>query len=143
MMTLPTFSAYCENTTAANALLFDFNGVLQVWFSYKTPVAYSVMGGPKRVRRNDWGPTTGKHINAIDGGDKSSRISGEDFERGLARLLGHATFGGSDLDAIMSKVLDIAPALSTSQMLAIADAIKPIDDAIASMTDDELRAALT
>ena len=95
-MNLPTFETYCENTTAANALRFNFDGVLQVWFSYKTPVAFSVMHGPIRVRRNEWGPTTGKHLNAIDGGDKSSRMPGPDFESHLKRILDHPRLAGWD-----------------------------------------------
>lgn len=40
------------------------------WFSYRTCVAYR---GPETnfatvVRENDWGPTTGRHLNYIDGG---------------------------------------------------------------------------
>jgi hypothetical protein len=31
------------------------------------------------VRRNDWGPTTGKHLNRIDGGAKASRLEGRAF----------------------------------------------------------------
>jgi|10_taG_2_1085330.scaffolds.fasta_scaffold442107_1 hypothetical protein len=94
-MNLPTFETYCENTTAANALCFNFDGVLQVWFSYKTPVAFSVMDGPLRVRRNVWGPTTGKHLNAIDGGAKSDRIGGDEFERTLAKVLEHPRFAAT------------------------------------------------
>ena len=54
---------------------------LTVWFSYKTPVAFQVDGHSRIVRANDWGSTTGKHINAIDGGDKKSRVSSDEFER--------------------------------------------------------------
>ena len=32
------------------------------------------------VRENNWGPTTGKHLNAIDGGDKKARLSADAFE---------------------------------------------------------------
>ena len=137
-MNLPKFETYCQNTTAGNALRFDFGGVLQVWFSYQTPVAYSVMDGPKRVRRNEWGPTTGKHLNAIDGGDKPSRIDGGQFESSLSKLLEHPTFAGSDINSIMSAVCEIVPDLTTDQMLRIASAIKPIDSAADAMSDDEL-----
>jgi hypothetical protein len=88
-MMLPTWSVYCSNTTSTNALCFDL-GRLTVWFSYKTPVAFRPNVGPRQpllVRENDWGSTTGKHLNAIDGGDKKSRIPGEKFEELLKALL--------------------------------------------------------
>lgn len=91
IMELPTFETYCPNTTAANALRFDF-GPITVWYSYKTPVAFrSNIGAGRLVRENEWGPTTGKHLNAIDGGDKASRIPGSQFEtilRDTLRALG-------------------------------------------------------
>lgn len=83
MKNLPTFSTYCRNTTAANALVFDMGNGLLVYFSYKTPVGFSKFG-TVTVRQNEWGPTTGKHLNAIDNGDKSSRIPGDRFESLLA-----------------------------------------------------------
>ncbi len=70
---------------------------LTVWFSYRTPIAFSAPGFGKTVRENSWGPTTGKHLNAIDGGDKfarSQRISGIAFEVMLAKVL--KSFGLSD-----------------------------------------------
>ncbi len=48
-------------------------GSLVVWFSYKEPVAFKFNGRPRVVRENAWGPTTGKHLNAIDGGSKEAR----------------------------------------------------------------------
>ena len=85
-MNLPTFGTYCDNTTAGNALRFDL-GPVQVWYSYKTPVAFALEGERPTVRRNEWGPTTGKHLNAIDSGDKSSRIDGDTFEALLREAL--------------------------------------------------------
>lgn len=57
---------------APNFLSVQLRG-LRVWFSYKTPVAFCVNGGRRVVRQNDWGPTTGKHLNALDGGSKEAR----------------------------------------------------------------------
>lgn len=93
-MNLPNFSTYCNNTTAANALVFDL-GPITVWYSYKTPVAFRVIGSPTVVRENEWGPTTGKHLNAIDDGDKSSRVSGERFEAELKAALASMEGGAS------------------------------------------------
>lgn len=64
-------------------------GNMTVWYSYRTIVAFQVKGFPRVVRRNDWSTTTGTHLNAIDGGDKKSRISGEVFERMLRDALEH------------------------------------------------------
>lgn len=58
------------------------------WFSYKTCVAFEepdLHGCRRVVRENDWGPTTGKHLNEIDP-DKSLRIPGDEFEDQLAKL---------------------------------------------------------
>jgi len=32
------------------------------------------------VRENQWWPTTGKHLNWIDGGDQKERLSKEEFD---------------------------------------------------------------
>lgn len=84
-MNLPEWSVYCEHTEAVNALRFDL-GSLTVWFSYKTPVAF-LKRGALLVRKNEWGSTTGKHLNAIDRGAKNSRVLGCHFERQLQAAL--------------------------------------------------------
>lgn len=84
MMRLPEISSYTDRPSA-NTLSVDI-GRLTVWFSYKTPVAFR-FGGPVVVRRNEWGPTTGKHLNAIDGGDKAGRLDGETFAAQFAAAL--------------------------------------------------------
>lgn len=44
------------------------------WFSYVTCVAFNKHDGHGPVVRvNEWGPTTGKHLNYIDGGDKAAK----------------------------------------------------------------------
>jgi hypothetical protein len=73
-MSLPT----CEidkNSACVTVLGVD------VYFSYRTPIAFRA-GGGLVVRENAWGPTTGKHLNRIDGGDKeakAARVCGERF----------------------------------------------------------------
>lgn len=87
-MQLPSFSTYCDNTTKGNALVFCVDGV-DIYYSYQTPVAFRTADGVTVVRENAWGPTTGKHLNAIDGGDraaKAARVSGAEFERMLSAL---------------------------------------------------------
>lgn len=62
-------------------------GSLIVNFSYATPISFALCG-VRVTRENDWGPTTGKHLNAVDGGDKSSRLPGDEFEQLLSRVVG-------------------------------------------------------
>jgi len=63
-------------------------GNKRIYFSYKTPIAFYTPSGHECaglvVRQNDWGPTTSKHLNAIDGGNKAARIPGAEFERLLS-----------------------------------------------------------
>ena len=82
-MELPTISNYGEYVSSnygAHTRQVRVGRVV-VWYSYDTPVAFAVGGQPRVVRRNSWGPTTGKHLNWIDGGDKASRVSSDEFER--------------------------------------------------------------
>lgn len=81
-MDLPTWHVYCDHTTGVNALCFNLKG-LRVWFSYKTPVAFQVRDWEPVVCVNCWGPTTGKHLNAIDGGDKETRLAPIPFREEL------------------------------------------------------------
>jgi len=60
-------------------------GGASIWFSYRTPIAFAY-NGETVVRENDWSTTTGRHLNEIDGGDKSSRVSGDEFIRQLSAL---------------------------------------------------------
>jgi hypothetical protein len=47
---------------------------MTVWFSYNTPIAVLDKKENKRyVSINSWGPTTGKHLNCIDGGSLDSK----------------------------------------------------------------------
>jgi len=56
----------------------------RVAFSYRTPVGLNRLDGSGwMVRDNEWGPTTGKHLNYLDGGDKASRVDGATFGAAL------------------------------------------------------------
>lgn len=78
-MQLPSISSYVQ-PAKVNAMRVDLPEVT-VWFSYRTPVAFQARGFERVVRENDWGPTTGKHLNAIDGGNKKSRVNAQEFQR--------------------------------------------------------------
>ena len=85
---LPSIDTYGPSQNQNSLVMTMPNGV-QIWFSYKTPVAYQVPGEALVVRENDWSTTTGKHLNAIDGGSneaKRSRLAGTTFEARLTRL---------------------------------------------------------
>ena len=89
MAQLPSFRSYGEYASqgyGAHCLRFDMPGIT-IWFSYSTPVAFHGPGGKRTVRQNNWGPTTGKHLNWIDGGDKASRLPSDAFEAALAAAL--------------------------------------------------------
>jgi hypothetical protein len=79
-ITLPTISGY-GNYSGSNYgvnCMFVEVGPLEVWYSYRTAIAFRVHGNIV-IRENEWGPTTGKHLNWIDS-DKSVRVSGVDFQ---------------------------------------------------------------
>lgn len=59
-------------------------GRLTIWYSYRTPIAFELGSQVRAVRQNDWGPTTGRHLNAIDGGSKATRLPGDEFQRQLS-----------------------------------------------------------
>lgn len=60
-------------------------GPVTIWFSYETAIAFSY-DGTETVRENDWGPTTGKHLNSVNP-DKSIRVDGPTFRERLALTL--------------------------------------------------------
>ena len=82
-MRLPTVSSYGNYSSSnygAHTLRFDIGG-FTFWYSYKTLVAFKSPNNPFVVHSNIWGPTTGKHLNMIDGGRKKDRVDSETFER--------------------------------------------------------------
>lgn len=81
--TIDSYGEYSSDNYGAHALRVTI-GSLTVYFSYKTPVAYR-SAGQFVCRENDWGPTTGKHLNWIQP-DKKRRIPGSQFEEQLQRV---------------------------------------------------------
>lgn len=61
-------------------------GKITIYFSYETPIAFHHPATGEVVRENDWGPTTGKHLNWVDG-NASKRVTGREFERRLRTVL--------------------------------------------------------
>lgn len=61
-------------------------GNIVIWFSYETPVAYSVPGIAGVVTSDKgWTQTTRRHIGSIPG--RRAPIAHEDFERGLEGIM--------------------------------------------------------
>ena len=56
-----------------NKLTTVYIGDKKIYFSYETPVAFW-NGRELFVSENEWSNTTGRHLNAIDGGDRFNRI---------------------------------------------------------------------
>ena len=70
-------------------------GDFEIAFSYSTPIGFA--RSPSRetttgtgytwvTRVNDWGPTTGKHLNELPG-RRENRLEGKAFEAALAAAL--------------------------------------------------------
>ena len=89
MSSMIEISSYIESKSknyGLNSLVVSI-GELDLYFSYKTIVAFRAPGMKLVVRENIWGPTTAKHLKAIDGGNKEARIPGEKFEVMLEEML--------------------------------------------------------
>ena len=62
-MTLPTLTRFFNNKLTRVGM-----GPTTLWFSYETLIAFTVPtpdGFFRAVRHNEWGSTTGKHINSL------------------------------------------------------------------------------
>lgn len=70
-----------------NNLTRVYLGNIVLWFSYETIVAFHVPGQPRVVSENRWSQTTGRHLNEIDNGNKSERISHEEFTAKLGQVM--------------------------------------------------------
>ena len=81
-----TYGQYSSENYGAHCMAFQV-GALTVYFSYDTPVAFDSPRTGQVVRHNVWGPTTGKHLNWIDNGNKQNRISSDEFQDALNKLL--------------------------------------------------------
>lgn len=78
-------------------------GEVTLWFSYQTCIAFQVPNHLPRVRENDWGPTTGKHLNMIDN-SPATRTPGPEFEEQLAEVLDRMAYRpGPTIDEIRAE----------------------------------------
>lgn len=79
-METPEVSYYGPTKTPrTNARREDYpKAGLTLWYSYDTVIAFR-RHGLLTVCENAWSTTTGKHLNAIDGGDKANRLRRDQF----------------------------------------------------------------
>ena len=82
---ISNYGNYSSSNYGAHSLRVDI-GSLTLWFSYKTIVAFQNSSG-RKVTQNQWGPTTGKHLNWIDGYSKRERLPPTQFEAELREVL--------------------------------------------------------
>lgn len=64
-------------------------GKLQLYFSYKTCIAFN-NGNGDAICQNVWGNTTSGHLNSIDGGSKEAkkeRLPRQEFNEKLQQVL--------------------------------------------------------
>jgi len=73
----------------------------EVYFSYKTPIAFVNKDGSGYVSKNEWGPTTGKHINYVKGLYPNLKIVDNDELKEIAKTANK----NSKIGANMEKVL--------------------------------------
>lgn len=81
-MELPSihsYGRYSSDNYGAHTLCVSIMGV-DIYFSYKTPIAFRAPGCGLVVHQNDWGATTGKHLNFINP-DKKIRVNDERFNQ--------------------------------------------------------------
>ena len=93
MNALPSFGTYGNYSSGnygAHALVFTDASGNRFWFSYKTLIAFAGPTGGGVVIQNYWSTTTGKHLNAIDGGNKKNRVDQATFERLFKEQFGRA-----------------------------------------------------
>lgn len=78
---LRTYGEYTGNY-GTNTQELQLNG-LRLFLSYETVVAFRHPDFGLVVHQNDWGQTTGKHLNWIDGGYKEDRVDRKTFKEKL------------------------------------------------------------
>lgn len=80
MPAVSNYGRYSSENYGAHTLVFTDAQGRDFYYSYKTLVAIRSPETGLVVRENEWGPTTGKHLNWIDGGDHKNRVDSSRFE---------------------------------------------------------------
>lgn len=79
------YGEYASSNYGAHCIAVTI-GTLDLYFSYDTVVAFQEDGQGFRISENDWGSTTGKHLNWINP-NKKLRLDYKAFNKELADLL--------------------------------------------------------
>ena len=84
-----TYGNYSSNNYGAHCLCVEL-GARKFYFSYQTLVAFKGTNSKGEsffvIHQNEWGNTTGKHLNWICS-DKSRRVDDKEFQKQLARFM--------------------------------------------------------
>jgi hypothetical protein len=91
---LPTARGYYGQGNYGTHALMVCVGPLTLYYSYSTIVAYEEPQDGLVVSANVWGPTTGKHLNAISD-NKKLRLPRAEFEARLRAMLKRRLGGGA------------------------------------------------
>lgn len=84
------YGNYSSENYGANSIAIRM-GERTVYYSYDTVVSFRGYNSKGEYYnctcQNVWGSTTGKHLNWIDGGNKKSRLTPEEFNAKLQEFL--------------------------------------------------------
>ncbi len=94
-----------------------------MYFSYQTMVAFIAPGVGLVVHDNDWGPTAGKHLNWIDGGNKADRVCGEEFDR-LWKLYGEVDMESDEIASLITVRNEIR---AKKALAGESDSVSPVE----------------
>ncbi len=84
------YGEYSSDNYGANSIAIRM-GERTVYYSYDTVIAFIGYNSKGEyfhcVHQNDWGSTTGKHLNWIDNGNKKNRLTAEEFSKNFQEFL--------------------------------------------------------
>ena len=95
MMELPkikSYGKYSNENYGLHCMMFKDSQGNEFYFSYNTLIAFvhkkNAYESERHVRKNEWGSTTGKHLNWIDGGNKQNREDSKTFYENFEKCFG-------------------------------------------------------
>jgi len=83
---ITSYGNYASDNYGVNSLKVVLE-TITLYYSYETIIAYRDIQDGLVVHQNVWGVTTGKHLNWIDGGNKTDRLDGDNFDEMLQAAL--------------------------------------------------------
>ena len=82
------YGDYSSDNYGAHTLCFTDAQGNEFYYSYKTLIAFETRNTGLVIQKNVWGPTTGKHLNWIDGGREEDRVDSESFSKKYKEAFG-------------------------------------------------------